>query len=366
MALRNKKPRSGEQNKKRDISHSGLAPYLALYLDYLRTRAYSAFTLTQNDVNVRRFIEWCAERGLHAPNELTRPIIERYQRHLHFYRKDNGEPLSVATQIQHLQNLRGWFKFLVREHYLLFSPAADLVMPRKPKRLPSQVLSLTNIIEILQQPDVSTLSGLRDRAILEMLYATGTRRSELTNLKVHHIDAQRGTVFIEQGKGHKDRYVPISQCALDWLNKYLLDVRPELILHRHEERVFLTDYGKALTKNRLSDLVKAYVLKAGIAHGSCHLFRHAMATHMLENGADIRFIQAMLGHSELTTTAIYTHVAVQKLKAVYDAAHPAQLQRAKRLANASTASIEELTPEAFLSVLNAECDDDEDEFIKEE
>ncbi|QGX39332.1 site-specific tyrosine recombinase XerC [Permianibacter aggregans] len=330
MALRNKKKRSGEQIKKRDIRHSALAPYLALYLDYLRTRAYSDFTLTQNDANLRRFIEWCDERALQQPTELNRPIIERYQRHLHFYRKDNGEPLSIASQIQHLQNLRGWFKFLVREHYLPYNPAADLVMPRKPKRLPSQVLTLKQVQTILQQPDVTTLTGIRDRAILEVLYATGMRRTELTQLKRHHIDSERGTIFIEQGKGHKDRYVPIGQSAIEWLTRYLLEVRPHLILTAHEDTVFLTDYGEPLTKNRLSDLVKTYVLKAGIAHGSCHLFRHAMATHMLENGADIRFIQAMLGHSELTTTAIYTHVAVQKLKAVYDASHPTQLQRSAK------------------------------------
>ena len=358
MALRNKKRGSEKKpSKKRHIEHNGLYPYLILYLDWRATRAFSAHAQVGIDAALRRFIEWCDERGLQQPSEITRPIIERYQRHLFYTRKADGEPIGLSTQISYLQSIRGWFRFLARENHIAFNPAADLVMPRKPKRLPRGILSIESVIAILQQPDVTTLTGVRDRTILEVLYATGMRRSELIHLKLHHIDRERGTVFIDQGKGRKDRYVPIGQRAIEWLTKYLLDVRHLLIMPPDDGLVFLTDYGEPFSKNRLSDLVKGYVMRTGIAHGSCHLFRHAMATHMLENGADIRFIQAMLGHSELTTTAIYTHVAVRKLKEIYDAAHPAQRARV----HAQDAS-GDTHDDAVIDLFDAlEHDDDEDE-----
>ena len=360
MPLRHKQKRSGgTPNKKRRVEHNGLYPYLALYLDHLTIRAYSAFTMTQNDCALRRFIEWCDARALQAPSEITRPIIERYQRHLHFYRKMDGEPLSLASQIQHLHNLRGWFKYLARAQHILYNPAADIDLPRKPKRLPRNVLSIERVITILQQPNITTPSGIRDRAILEMLYATGMRRSELINLKLHHVDGERGTLLIDQGKGRKDRYVPVGERAITWLTKYLFDVRHLLLMPPDDSVVFLTDYGEPFSKNRLSDLVKNYVMKTGIAHGSCHLFRHAMATHMLENGADIRFIQAMLGHSELTTTAIYTHVAVTKLKAVYDASHPAQRARTHTTQNNNVVQ-RDAVDQLFAALDSEEADDESD------
>lgn len=359
MALRTKKKRSGGYpSRKRVVEHNGLYPYLALYLDWRATR-YSAHTLTGIDSAIRRFIAWCDERGLQQPTEITRPIIERYQRHLFYTRKVDGEPISLTAQISYVQALRGWFRYLARDNHIPYNPTADLVLPRRPKRLPRGLLSAEQVVTILQQPDIATVTGVRDRAILEVLYATGMRRSELVGLKLHHVDGERGTVFIDQGKGRKDRYVPIGQRALDWLNKYLLDVRHLLLLPPDDGIVFLTDYGEPFSKNRLSDLVKHYVMKVGIAHGSCHLFRHAMATHMLENGADIRFIQAMLGHSELTTTAIYTHVAVTKLKEVYDAAHPAQRQRAQARDDDSD-GVQRDDVDRLFDVLDAEDDDDGD------
>lgn len=182
---------------------------------------------------------------------------------------------------------------------------------------------------MLNQPDIATPWGLRDRAILETLYSTGIRRMEMTRLTLYDVDLAQGTVMVRQGKGAKDRLIPIGARACAWIARYLEEVRPLLATRSDELALFLTDYGESFEKNRLGDLVRRYLRHAGIPHGSCHAFRHAMATHMLENGADIRFIQAMLGHSELSTTQIYTQVSIGKLKEIHTATHPARLERVR-------------------------------------
>ena len=152
--------------------------------------------------------------------------------------------------------------------------------------------------------------GLRDRAILETLYSTGMRRLELIGLSCYDLDRERGTVMIRQGKGKKDRMIPIGERALAWIDQYLESARPDLVVGQDDGTLFLTNAGEAFTPDRLTQMVRDYVDAADIGkRGSCHLFRHTMATLMLENGADIRFIQAMLGHAELSTTQIYTQVS---------------------------------------------------------
>jgi integrase/recombinase XerD len=197
---------------------------------------------------------------------------------------------------------------------------------------------------VLNQPDVDTPWGLRDRAILETLYSTGIRRMELTRLTLYDVDLCAGTVMVRLGKGAKDRLIPIGRRACAWVARYVEEVRPQLAVRSDELALFLTDYGEPFEKNRLGDLVRRYMRHAGMAHGSCHAFRHAMATHMLENGADIRFIQAMLGHSELTTTQIYTQVSIGKLKEIHAATHPARMERARA---AQTAADETRCPPAL-------------------
>ncbi len=163
---------------------------------------------------------------------------------------------------------------------------------------------------------------------METLYSTGIRRMEAVNLKLYDIDLNAGTLMVRHGKGKKDRMVPLGERACAWLTKYIEDVRPTLAMEPDDGTVFLTEYGQPMIKNRMSDMVKKHIAMAGIDKpGACHIFRHSMATHMLENGADIRFIQAILGHSTLSTTEIYTHVAIRKLKEIHTATHPARLHR---------------------------------------
>lgn len=322
--------------------------YLLRYLQYLAERHYSPRTIDSREVYLRYFVAWCDERGLGRPQDITKPMIERYQRYLFVYRKKDGDPLTARSQNVRVIPIRSWFKWLSRQNYLLYNPAADIELPRMEQRLPRHILSIKEVETVLSQPDAATATGLRDRAMLEVLYSTGMRRMELINLKLFDIDSERGTVMVRQGKGRKDRMIPMGARAIAWVQKYQDDVRPELASGADEGTLFLTHLGQAFTPNRLTQLVRDYVDAAKLnKRGSCHLFRHTMATLMLENGADIRFIQAMLGHVELNTTQIYTQVSIRQLKAIHTATHPAKARVAKidqePLQNPLSAPVSDLT-----------------------
>jgi integrase/recombinase XerD len=252
--------------------------------------------------------------------------------------------------------IRTWFKWLARQDLILTNPASDLELPRLEKRLPKSILNEREAETILSVPDVHTELGLRDRAILETLYSTGIRRMELVNLKVQDIDCERGTLIVRQGKGKKDRMIPIGSRAVQWIEKYTSDVRPEFICGRDEGVLFLSRYGDAISTNNLTTLVRGYVEQSRIGKkGACHLFRHSMATLMLENGADIRFIQAMLGHVSLNTTEMYTQVSIKKLKEVHTLTHPAQHGRTRVVDSADV----EPTEDTLFALLADEAREDE-------
>ncbi len=181
---------------------------------------------------------------------------------------------------------------------------------------------------VLNQANVADPLGVRDRAMLETFYSTGMRRMELLSLKLYDLDIERGTVMIRLGKGKKDRMIPIGSRALAWIDKYVIEARPTLVREPDDGTLFLSNLNEAFTPNRLTQLVREYVDAAQLGkRGACHLFRHTMATLMLENGADIRFIQQMLGHAELSTTQIYTQVSIRKLKEIHSLTHPARLEK---------------------------------------
>jgi integrase/recombinase XerD len=329
-------------NPKRRHRRKGLHPhdpapgnplhaYLDAYREWALAAGFSEHTMATRRAAVLRFILWCDERSITAPTQITRPVLERYQRTLHQYRKSNGAPLSVIAQLGLLNALVAWFRWMVRQHHLLHNPAADLELPKKPKALPKTLLSVAQIEAILNQSDVTTLLGIRNRAIMEVFYSAGIRRMELMGLKLYDLDTERGTLMIRQGKGRKDRFIPVGQRACQWVDKYLVQVRPEIVAGFDDQTLFLDDFGQPMSVRFLGDLMRRHVEAAGITTpGACHVFRHAMATHMLENGADIRFIQAMLGHANLATTQIYTQVSMTKLKEIHTATHPARWERPKK------------------------------------
>lgn len=288
-------------------------------------RNYSWHTIEARERTLRAFAVWAAERGLVRPQDITKPILERWQRHLFLHRKPDGQPLSVRSQISFTNPLVAFFKWLTRENYILYNPASDLVLPRIGRRLPHTILTAAEAEKVMAVPDVTTATGLRDRAMLETLYSTGVRRQELIDLKLYDLDPQRGVLMVREGKGKKDRVIPIGARALAWVDKYVDDVRPDFASGADEGALFLTIMGTPFGPQRLAEIVRAAIDNAGIGkRGACHLFRHTMATLMLENGADIRFIQAILGHTDLSTTEIYTQVSIKQLKAVHTATHPAQ------------------------------------------
>jgi integrase/recombinase XerD len=296
------------------------------FLEWSAVVGYSPDTIRIRETTLNWFLSWCDERSVCHPRDVTRMVIDRYQHHLHHHRKANGEPLSYGSQINRLNPLRAFCKWLVRENLLLYDPAAALMLVRPPKRLP-QVPTLAQVDTILNGADVSTDDGLRDRAIMEVFYSSGLRRAELMRLKRHEVDLAANVIWVRQGKGKKDRVVPVGERACAWVRKYLRDARPHYVNGQDLEALFLMNTNRPFTKSALTYRLSTYVRAAGLAHGSCHLLRHAMATHMLENGADVRYIQAILGHSDLETTAVYTHVAITKLKEVHAATHPARMTR---------------------------------------
>jgi integrase/recombinase XerD len=293
------------------------------FLLNLEVRHFSTATVKTRKRDLGYFLAWCAERSLGKASEITCPILQSYQQALFHHRKANGEPLVFSCQRSRLTSVRMMFQWLAKQKLIPFNPAAELELPRVEKRLPKHVLTANEADLVIAQPDVNTALGIRDRAILETLYSTGMRRMELVGLHIFDLDAERGVLVVRQGKGRKDRVVPLGERAARWIAKYLADVRPHLVRRSDQFVVFLNLDGEAIAPNFLSQLVGRYIEAANIGkRGSCHLFRHAMATLMLENGADIRYIQQMLGHASLETTEIYTHVSIRKLKEIHTATHP--------------------------------------------
>lgn len=348
----------------------GFRGYLIEFLDWTAARQFSIFTVKARRIELGYFIDWCEERSIQRPDEVTRAILERYRQHVFHYRtKSAGAPLSFQTQGKRLISVRAFFQWMTRQHHLLYNPASELELPRQQQRLPRHILSVAEIEQVLNACDTTEPSGLglRDRAMLEALYSTGMRRGELVNLRTDDVDLDRGTVLIRQGKGNKDRVVPIGERACRWIEKYLYDVRPEYIDGEDGATLFLAKHGEAMQGKQLSVIVRKTIEVANLErfqdthpNAACHLLRHACATHMLENGADIRYIQALLGHADLSTTEVYTRVSIVQLKAVHDRTHPARMQRAGGDQGAVAASDPARAREALLSAIAADRDDGAD------
>ncbi|MGH8041997.1 MAG: site-specific tyrosine recombinase XerC [Rudaea sp.] len=304
---------------------------LARYLEATLVRGDSERTVEGRAAVLRRFLAWCGERGMDAPGQVTRDSVERYRRHLYYWRKPNGQPLTLATQRVRLTDVKMFFRWLTRERWIAYNPASELELPRVHRRLPSAILTRAEVERVLAQTVVFGDVGIRDRALLETLYATGIRRLELMHLTLYDVDTLQGTLMVREGKGRRDRLLPIGARACAWIDRYVADVRPGLLTRVDEMALFLGDDGEPLRKGWLTDRVRAYFDAVGIEKpGSCHLFRHTMATMMLENGADLRYVQAMLGHASIETTTIYTRVSMTKLRDVYERTHPARSMRTSR------------------------------------
>lgn len=226
------------------------------------------------------------------------------------------------TIIREVSTLRRFFQYLVQFHVIKDDPMLKVDSPKKAQTLPD-VLTVAEVNKLLSMPDVHKKLGIRDRAILETLYATGLRVSELVNLKLGDLHLPMN-LLQTIGKGDKERIIPISDVAINWLNHYLKTTRVQLLSGKsNTEYVFLNAHGRRLTRQAIWQMIKKYVKQAGIKrHVTPHTFRHSFATHLLENGADLRIVQELLGHSDISTTQIYTHVSHKHLTEVYNKFHP--------------------------------------------
>ena len=286
------------------------------YLDHLRIERRlapnSVESYARDLVHLGRF---AAGRGVALP-DLDRRALEAFVRAL------MGAGMSPRSVARIVAATRGFYRYLLIGRRIATNPADDLQPPRAWATLP-KYLSVEEVDTLLAQPDVSTPRGVRDRAFIELLYATGLRVSELVDLKVSDVNLEGG-FLTTKGKGSKERLVPIGDEAVVWLSKYLSEARQSLLGRRTVPRVFVNARGgEALTRMGVWKLLKGYGTKAGVSTRlSPHVLRHSFATHLLERGADLRAIQVMLGHSDLSTTQIYTHVLEARLRAVYDRYHP--------------------------------------------
>ena len=248
-------------------------------------------------------------------NKATKESIQAYLAN----RVQTGASPRTAARL--LSTLRRYFRYQIREGHCQLDPTRDIDAPRIGRPLPDS-LSEQQVLDLLAAPDTSTARGLRDRAMLELLYSTGLRVSELVGLSLQQINLQAGVLRV-MGKGSKERIMPLGEVAEDWINDYLLEARPVLIADFASDTVFTGRSGKPLTRQAFWYAIKKYAAIAGInTHLSPHTLRHAFATHLLNHGADLRVVQMLLGHSDLSTTQIYTHVARERLNKLHQQHHP--------------------------------------------
>ncbi|MDJ0876475.1 MAG: site-specific tyrosine recombinase XerD [Desulfobacterales bacterium] len=265
--------------------------------------------------DLMRFAAFFRDEGLQRYNETDPAVILKYLIDL----RRNG--LEARSRARHLVALRGFFRFLHQEKITTSDPTRLIELPKAGLHLPS-VAPVDDIRRLLAAPDVNRPKGKRDAAMLELLYAAGLRVSELVALALNHLNLEAGFVRVV-GKGAKERIVPIGRSAQAVLQVYLDDGRPILLKHRTSPYVFVARQGRPMTRQGFWKLIKKYALQSGITYNiSPHTIRHSFASHLLEGGADLRAVQVMLGHADIATTQIYTHVTAERLKAVHRRYHP--------------------------------------------
>ncbi len=272
-------------------------------------------TLDSYRSDLGRLAGWLAEHGHEALLDIRETTLTAFIAHL-------ARLTRASSQARYLSTLRRFYRWQVGRGRIVSDPTLKLANPSLPSRLP-KVMSEKQVEALLDAPDLDTPLGLRDRAMLETIYATGLRVSELVNLKLHEVGLADG-VLRALGKGSKERLVPLGQLAIDWITRYLHEARPDILHGQQSDALFVTARGGAMTRQAFWQLIKRYALVAGIAPArlSPHVLRHAFATHLLNHGADLRVVQLLLGHADISTTQIYTHVARERLKSLHAEHHP--------------------------------------------
>jgi integrase/recombinase XerD len=293
---------------------------LALYEDQALVR-FSPVTVRHYVLHLRVFLRWLAERGVAVASVRTSDLVV-YQGVL-LARRHNGKPYSIGNQQNCVSALKSFFRFLAKRGYALQDPAATLEMPRTESRLPRVILTRDEARRLIEAARGKSPRVMRDRALLETLYATGIRVGELIALTPYDVDTEEKTLHVVLGKGRKGRMVPLTSAAAHAIDAYLVGGRPQLLRAGKSKQLFLSNWGRKLYSSTANQIVHAYAAKARIKKRvTCHTFRHSIATHLLRGRADIRQIQVLLGHRSLQTTERYTRVEIQDLREVVRRAHP--------------------------------------------
>lgn len=303
-----------------------------LYLKSLEVRGYAKATVDLYGLNLRAFIGWVEERGVDRVVDVNLALLREHQSGLVSHITRYGRPMSLYAQSIRVTALKVFFADLLKREVILVDPARDLEHPRlAPRSPPILIPTPREMARILAAPDTTTLMGIRDRAVMELLYATGLRNKELRNLKPWDVDLVDGSVTVRRGKGQKNRVVPLGRTAGRWLARYLERVRPRWARRPGVEELFLTSTGGPLDCPGLNVMVHLHARRARVTKRvTVHTFRHACATHMLQGGADIRHVQQLLGHSSLLSTAVYTHLVLRDLQRAHRRYHPRSGHRVAR------------------------------------
>ena len=290
--------------------------HLDLYLDYLTVeKGLAANTRASYSADLLKFLNYLKDHGIEDWNQVRFPEI------MAFLSRAQEQGLAPRSRARLLSALRGFFKFMVRDGHLKKSPVANLTSPRLRRQLPN-VLSVAEVERLLAQPNPDLPLGQRDAAMLELLYGTGLRVTELITLTVGRVNLEVG-FLVARGKGSKERIVPMGEAATKAVQRYTLESRSRLLKGRVSEILFVSNRGTAMTRQGFWKLLKKYGRQAGMERSlTPHTLRHSFATHLLERGADLRSVQMMLGHADISTTQIYTHVARERLREVHKKYHP--------------------------------------------
>jgi integrase/recombinase XerD len=304
------------------------------YRHHLESLNYSPQTLQTLEVYFHRFAEFLAESKISDLQTLTATTLADFQRWVFYQPTIKGSARTVASQNRVLSSIRNFFAFLTREGYLAHNPAQALRLSREPDALPKNVLTPEEARRLIEAPDTQTLSGYRDRTLLEVLYATGIRKAELRNLTVDAVNLEEELLRVNRGKGRKDRVVPLSSVACQYLENYIKAIRPELLKGRDTDKLFLSIRdGLPIGVHGIKHIITQYVRKLRLKkHVTCHLWRHSCATHLLKNNANLRHVQEMLGHKSLATTERYLRLTITDLKEAHRKFHPREQQQRRKAA----------------------------------
>jgi integrase/recombinase XerD len=306
--------------------------YKNRYKQHLEILNRTPRTIEEYMLKLGHFVEFLKQIGVGDIELISKQHIESYRKEVYYkINTRNGKQNTVFTQNTYLTAVKSFFIYLRNEGYITFNPAKDLPYAKTPRQLPRVILSEREIQELFKQPDTHNFLEYRDKTILEVLYSTGIRRSELLNLKPHDIDYAKGFLRVNKGKGNKDRVVPLGKVACRYLENYIKLVRDDFVRKTYNnsgnrtdaQYLFLTIKGNKMSAQALKQMIHKYTIKARINKRiTPHVFRHTFATHMLQQKANIRCVQEILGHMSLDTTQRYTRITIADLKEAHRCCHP--------------------------------------------